>query len=77
MYNEIDELQKSIEGLTFMSESLENMFNALLKNTTPTNWLKYSCVVSKNLPKWISEHKMRIEYLQVISILLKLHLKIE
>lgn len=61
----LNELTNSIKGLSFMSEEYEEMYDDLINDKVPDKWINYSCHISKCLPKWISEHKIRLDYMQV------------
>ena len=57
-------LSRAIQGLEIMSEELDNMYGAFLKNRVPPNWVNVAYPSLKPLASWIVDLVKRVEFMR-------------
>lgn len=62
MEKSLIDLGKAIKGEAIMSEELDHMYQAFIKNQVPNLWVKYAYPSLKNLGNWYEDLKLRIEF---------------
>lgn len=65
VHESLNNLSKAIKGLVVMSETLEEVFKALLTNYVPQLWASKSFLSIKPLPSFIMDFQRRIDFIQV------------
>lgn len=64
MESSLISLQSAIDGLEIMSEDLDKMYGALLKNRVPPNWVAVAYPSLKPLSAWIVDLVKRVEFMR-------------
>jgi dynein heavy chain, axonemal len=64
MNNSLISLSRAIQGLEIMSQELDNMYNAFMKNRVPPNWVAVAYPSLKPLSTWIIDLIKRIEFMR-------------
>lgn len=65
VHDSLYNLKKAIQGFVVMSESLEDVFNALQFNNVPNMWSNKGYLSTKSLGYWIIDFQHRIDYIQM------------
>jgi dynein heavy chain len=58
-------LNSAIQGLEIMSNELDQMYNALMKNQVPSNWEEIAYPSLKPLSSWIIDLIERVEFMRI------------
>lgn len=64
MAHSIAQLQRAIQGLVVMSQELDLMSAALLKNQVPPNWQAVAYPSLKPLAAWVKDLGERVEFMR-------------
>lgn len=65
MKNSLVSLSRAIQGLEIMSEELDKMYGAFLKNRVPPNWVAVAYPSLKPLAAWIVDLVKRVEFMRI------------
>mmetsp|Transcript_13010 Transcript_13010/g.11508 ORF Transcript_13010/g.11508 Transcript_13010/m.11508 type:complete len:168 (-) Transcript_13010:216-719(-) len=65
MESSLTSLSRAIQGLEIMSEELDNMYGAFLKNRVPPNWIAVAYPSLKPLASWMIDLVKRVEFMRL------------
>ncbi|XP_055549943.1 dynein axonemal heavy chain 6 [Wyeomyia smithii] len=64
IHNNLNDLEKAIQGFVVMSESLETIYRAFTNNQVPQLWHNKGFLSTKSLGSWMFDLQQRIDYVQ-------------
>lgn len=64
MDKSLDDLKRAIKGIIVMSPEMDAMYQAILNNQQPPNWIKVGYPSLKPLGSWVSDLLDRVKFIR-------------